>query len=98
MLILAVTVFVGEYIVGWMRLVTADAEIEANIVNVERHVVEDGAELVVVGCESLGERVCLGLNAWGNNEGITLQRVVPGANLFPVGKGGYLDRRFPTLD
>ena len=81
-----------------MRLIASNAEIKANIVNVQRHIVKDRAQFIFVGSEPLGERVRLGLNGWGNNEGIALERVVPGADLFPTGKGSYLDRRFPMLD
>ena len=82
-LVLAVAVLVGEHVVGSMRLVAADAEIEAHVMNVQGDFVEDGVQLVLIGSQPLCQRIGAGLDRRCDGERVFLERGIPRANLLP---------------
>src|SRR4029077_9119461 len=92
-LIFAVAVLVVENVRGGLRLISRQAQRQADVAKILRHEVVKRLGLFQIGSQSFGEGRGFLLHFLRRNSPIFFQTGVPASNLLPTGEGRQLDVR-----
>jgi hypothetical protein len=96
-LVFAIAILIAENLSCSMRLVSADAKVDANVANLGGNVGVEGADLFFIGGFARDELGDLSFDFRAGRGAVGFEAAIPGTHLLPALEGRPLNRRKLTL-